>query len=660
MIKLRYITFILFFTPQFFFCQQDSLFSTENSIESLIENSGLDKEDTKLMDLIDNLLSNPININKTTIEKLAQIPFINDVEAGKIIHYRNKHGNFSSLKDLYNVNDLTKETIKKVLPFITIIKTKEPAVSNYLSLLKKTKFSLRSRFISDLQNRQGYISNSFAGSKLKSYNRLKIKYFNKFQLGLLIDKDAGEKSFTDFTSYSLGFENLSIFKKIILGNYTLEFGQGLSLWSPYAFSKSSETVNSVIKDDRNITNYYSSDENKFFRGGAAEFNIYNGKFTFFYSDKYLDANIDTNSQTVSSLIFSGYHRTGNEILHKNNLQQIAYGARIDYSILQKLDLSVLYYRIKFNYPFNNSKKYSPFGSQFSFYSTSYNFLLNNLNINGEFAYNGISVASINSIYFYLTKNFQFITSIRNYPRNYFSFYSAGFGEKSHTQNETGFYTGFKWKTKFGIINFYFDQFKFPYPTNNVASSFKGNEILIFFKSRLTRNIQLNLKYNHNKEDISVISLETEKLSTQLKRKIRGELIYTFGKILRLRTRIEYLLVSNLSSSSKEKGLLNFQEIKFHHRSFNIYGRFIIFDTGSYTSRIYEFENDLNGIFTNVPLWGKGIRWYLLIKYRLFKYLYLSLKYSETFKPDLKEISTGLNQIQNNLDNRLNFQIDYKF
>jgi len=169
-----------------------------------------------------------------------------------------------------------------------------------------------------------------------------------------------------------------------------------------------------------------------------------------------------------------------------------------------------------------------------------------------------------------------------------------------------------------------------------------------------------LKYKHNKKNISISSPETEKLSTQLKRNIRGELIYTFGKTLRLRTRIEYLLVSNLSSTSKEKGILNFQEIKFHYQSFNIYGRFIIFDTDSYISRIYEFENGLNGTFTNVPLWGKGIRWYLLIKYKLFNYLYLSLKYSETFKPDLKEISSGLNQIQNNLDNRFNFQIDYKF
>ena len=52
-------------------------------------------------------------------------------------------------------------------------------------------------------------------------------------------------------------------------DYLLEFGQGLTLWSPYAFSKGADAVYPVRRTDRILRPYTSSTENNFFRGGAA-------------------------------------------------------------------------------------------------------------------------------------------------------------------------------------------------------------------------------------------------------------------------------------------------------------------------------------------------------------------------------------------------------
>jgi hypothetical protein len=60
------------------------------------------------------------------------------------------------------------------------------------------------------------------------------------------------------------------------------------------------------------------------------------------------------------------------------------------------------------------------------------------------------------------------------------------------------------------------------------------------------------------------------------------------------------------------------------------------------------------------MYGEGIRYYFIIKYKMFKNLTLSMKYAETYKPNERFLSSGNNRIIGNLDNRINFQIDANF
>ncbi|MCZ7612630.1 MAG: hypothetical protein M5T52_03565 [Ignavibacteriaceae bacterium] len=50
----------------------------------------------------------------------------------------------------------------------------------------------------------------------------------------------------------------------MLLDYLLEFGQGLTFWSPYAYSKGADAIVPVKRTDRNIRPYTSSTENNFF------------------------------------------------------------------------------------------------------------------------------------------------------------------------------------------------------------------------------------------------------------------------------------------------------------------------------------------------------------------------------------------------------------
>ena len=87
-------------------------------------------------------------------------------------------------------------------------------------------------------------------------------------------------------------------------------------------------------------------------------------------------------------------------------------------------------------------------------------------------------------------------------------------------------------------------------------------------------------------------------------------------------------------------------------------RIIFFQTDSYDSRLYEYENDLRGVLSLPALYGRGVRWYALVRYELADRLELSAKYSDLIRDDVKRIGTGLDELPTNHDNRIGVQIDF--
>ena len=65
-----------------------------------------------------------------------------------------------------------------------------------------------------------------------------------------------------------------------------------------------------------------------------------------------------------------------------------------------------------------------------------------------------------------------------------------------------------------------------------------------------------------------------------------------------------------------------------------------FESDSFDSRLFQYENDLPGVLTNRALFGRGNRWYLLVKYQPLKKFAAYLKYSETYRDDVDVIGTG--------------------
>ena len=238
----------------------------------------------------------------------------------------------------------------------------------------------------------------------------------------------------------------------------------------------------------------------------------------------------------------------------------------------------------------------------------------------------------------------------------------GFSERSgRINNEVGIYSGLKWKLPFTVINLYYDIFRFPYSTSENSLSSEGDELLLDLVSVPIKKFELRLRYKYENKEVTKLIDTDEQIVRRLKQIIRTEFLYNISKDLRLKTRLEYNNFFIKDASIKENGFVVFQDIRYiPQMNINLYGRIIFFQTDSFNSAIYEFENDLLGVMPNLALYGNGIRWYLIVKYKPLNFLSLSAKYSETYKPDEDFLSSGDNEIIGNVDNRFSLQIDLSF
>jgi competence ComEA-like helix-hairpin-helix protein len=661
----------------------------DRNTEMLLESQTEDAEDSKLLDQLLYLEANPVDINSATTNELQKVPYIDAIIATKILEYRTKNGKFYTIAELRYVEGIDDYIFDKVKKFVIVKNSTVDFVKDEFGVVQKMKgtkkgflsnlnFELRTRFSNDLQPSRGYLDTNYKGPRPKFYNRLLARYTSGgyiFTGSLLVEKDPGELNWADFVGGFLELKSHKILNQFLAGDYTLEFGQGITLWGSYSFSKSSDAISGIKKKGDDIDSYNSVNEVQFFRGLAGKVKLPTniGDFSLFgfYSNNSIDASVDTILNQLSSEYVDGYHRTESEKKRRNSGKEKLYGGRLFYEskFLGTTKIGLTYYNSEYDKPFEYKGLYDFSGSRSNALGVDYDIVIKNMNIFGEWArsYTDI-VGGVTGVKLLFFKMADLIFMVRNYPKNFIMLHSYGFGEQSGTsQNEFGIYSGIRFKIgKLAIINAYFDQYKFPYATfyNPVPTS--GKDFMTYAQFNITRNLTIFTKYkNETKEDITTVKningFEEDKIYDRGQTNYRLQFDYDIYKTFRVRSRFEYVFVKYDGLLTSQKGLMFFSDFRVApFRDIVLDGRFIIFQTDSYDSRIYEYENELNGVVSNQGLYGKGRRWYLMLKYKPYKFLELSAKYAETIIEGAKSTGSGNDEIMGDLKNRFSLQLDIKF
>ena len=664
----------------------------EQDIESLVDIEDADAlTEADLIQIAEDLeilREFKINLNNASDDLLSRLFFLNAFQINNIIQYRKRYGAFKTYYELAKVPGMDRETIIKLMEY-TYIGDKSPYQMDWKKALTQGRHSVLSRVSRDIQLRRGYLIRDqerakenpgqyFLGDPYRVFVRHRYNFGNKISIGFAGEKDAyepwgGEQSPLgfDFVSGHVALFNMGKLKSLIIGDYHAQFGQGLALWTNFAFGKSPNTLNTQ-RFGRGFMAYNGLEENRFYRGVATTWGFGNLDVSVFYNNKRLDGSfnisqdsLNENAMEVSSIRLTGLHRTPNEIAGKNQIGLESFGAHLHYRFSNfKLGLTAAENRFEFPVVPSNQlfRQFTLQGTRSSNYSLDYQYFIKGAQFFGEIASTEEgAMAFQNGAYFTVDERLIFTVLHRHYDIAYRALFNAPFAEGNGNSGEKGLYLGMRWEfAPKWAMSAYSDYYEFDWMRFQSTAPSQGRDYLVQLEHspRRSFNYYARLKYEtrliNAPDDLAVRQLTDEdRLNMRFHVNFRSYDGFDFA------SRVEY--THRLFNEIRNPGYLIFQDVRYSFKNIplTLTARYTLFDTDGFQGRIYAYEHDVLYAFSIPAFFDRGYRYYALIQYSLTKKIDIWLRYAQTTYNNRFAISSGLNEIEGNTLSEIKFQVRIK-
>lgn len=290
---------------------------------------------------------------------------------------------------------------------------------------------------------------------------------NNWRFGGQIAKDAGEPIFQkspsrgiDFMSAYAVWENpnkKTVFQKLLVGAYQVQWGQGLQLWSSRGMGKSIDLLQ-LAKKPLGIKPYQGRDEQRYLQGIAGSLSYANYEFIYLASFKRSDLQpqLDTLQEEFNFSYTSGLHRTTSEIAKRKQGQEQLYGLGIRRKTnLWQYGALALYQQLQAR-PISDTiasqnlfklLSYMSLGAyaqgtwqQFYFYTELVAVLMQHNSL--------FSSCALNAAFIYhIASRLEMGLHVRNYGPLYQAFYANPLGNASNGANERACIFQLKWQAQ---------------------------------------------------------------------------------------------------------------------------------------------------------------------------------------------------------------------
>ncbi len=609
--------------------QRDS--KMEEVIESVAESDESDIDNSVMLETMTENAEHPVSINLASEDDLNRLNLLDFNQIHNLLEYRKKYGYLISAFELSVIEGFTPEVVTSLTPFINY-ELPSDSIANSGKILRN---SLITRMKASFPQPKGYRSSSankgatYPGLPFSAYSRYRFEMPGNYEVGLVMDHDAGEKFLsgnnkTGFDYYSgfISFKRKGFLRQLTIGDFLLKVGQGVSFGGGSGLGKSANTMG-ILKFGQTLKPYTSSDENRFFRGASAV--LAHGPLTFvvFYSNKNRDANILTDSKTgdkyFSSLQTSGYHRTLSEIEDKRSINEQLGGGYGEVRF-DRFKIGGLIVFQQFSLPMatgSSAYKQKSFAGRNNLnLGIEYQLALSHIQCFGEagMSKNG-RVGGVQGIVWHTTPQLSLSAYFRFFDPGFHAFYGSSLSESSGNRNETGLYIGLLFCPfpKIKIFG-YADVYHFPMLTYSTTAPVSGSDFMVQSDITFTRKFTLSLKgkYESKPQKTTVskgVTADTDERLT----KLRIQSDFNISQKLALHNRFEYAGYN--FNQIHEIGFLAFQDIIYSPwKKLKFWLRYAWFNTDGYNSRIYCYENDLLYSFSIPEFHGSGSRLYINLRW----------------------------------------------
>jgi hypothetical protein len=253
---------------------------------------------------------------------------------------------------------------------------------------------------------------------------------------------------------------------------------------------------------------------------------------------------------------------------------------------------------------------------------------------------------------------------RNLSPGYQSLYTSAFTENASPTNEKGLYTGITVKPSIQWrIDAFADFYEFPWLKYRVDAPTRGSDYLLQATYKPNKQVEIYSRYriesksiNYNPEELAL-----SPVIPKPRQNWRNQISYKINPAITLRNRTEMVWFDRKGEQSEE-GFLTYFDclIKPQLKKYSGSVRLLYFETDSYNSRLYAFENDVLYSFSIPVFYDKGYRYYINMNYDLSKKLTIWARWAQTIYKDKNIIGSSLDEIQGKKRSDFKFQAVYTF
>ena len=643
--------------------------SVNNDINNSVNSLNWENE----LEELSNRLQEPVNLNSATREQLEQFPFLSDIQIEHLLAYIYIHGQMETIYELQLVEELDRQTIQYLLPFVCIKAINNESAFRWKSLLKNAakygKNELLTRFDIPFYRRKGY-EHTYLGPSVYNSVKYTFRYRDQLYAGGVAEKDAGEPFAAlhnrygyDYYSFYLLLQNCGRLKLLAVGNYRLSFGQGLVMSTDYLMGK---TIYASSFNNRStgIKKHSSTDEYNYFRGVATTVALTKRlSVSAFYSHRNMDG-VVTDGE-ITSVYKTGLHRSRKEADKKNLLTSQLTGGNVSYQQNHiRLGITGVYY--VFNRPYEPEltgySKYNIHGNHFYNLGIDYAYRWRRFSFQGETAIGKQGWASLNRLQYSPVQDIQFMLIHRFYSYDYWAMYAHSFGEGSTVQNEQGYYVGLE-TTPFSHWRFFvsFDLFSFPWKKYRINKPSRGTDGLIQATFTPRTNLSMYLKYRYKQKERDLTGSKGTLTLPIFHHQLRYRLNYSLNDVFSSRTTLDY----NHFHSQDRAATKGYQvtqmissQLPWTRLFADVQGSY--FCTDDYDSRVYVSEKGLLYTFYTPSFQGRGFRCAVRLRYELNKHWLFITKFGETIYLNRNEIGSGNDLIYGNKKADIQMQLRIKF
>ncbi|MFH0840978.1 MAG: hypothetical protein V1903_00015, partial [Bacteroidota bacterium] len=344
------------------------------------------------------------------------------------------------------------------------------------------------------------------------------------------------------------------------------------------------------------------------------------------------------SESVIAFYTSGLHSTISSIKKKDSLTDMVYGINISYS-RSNFRAGTTWSQEWFSLPFqivndDPAKIFNFSGKSNSVYSFYYNTLLGRMLLFGEVSVNeSLKIAIIQGLTLRPSNRLSINLLFRHYDNGFISLHGKGPGSTSSSGSENSVTGNFLFEAaKHFFISGGCQLREYPWlryrnssPSYYIRKELRGRYVPTEkFLAEAACNFTLTTSDDNSTNLIPRIEELTARTFSSIFR-------YSLTDELTLGTRFYY----KYAEESGEKGVAMLQDItyRFGNCPLTVWARFCLFNSNSWDTRIYIYENDLLYSFSVPPLYGNGSRNYMMLSWKIKERAELRFKYGISSKKE---------------------------